>query len=372
MVSRFNSLRKETLPAGGPINVYPDERKLIVGISHCLLDISAHVDDDFIKRHEIIIGTAVLATERQVPMYEEIQKLPNVVYTPGGASLNSIRIAQWILGAGAKERSTSFIGAIGDDSNGEFIENMCIREGLHTCFMKVPDSPSGTCTVCVKGGERALVANLGAANEYGIEHLKKNDALLRSAGIVYSSGFFLNCCGGKVSIFVAERCRQLGAIFCINLAACYIPKAYPVELARLIKLSDFVFGNHHEAKAYGESIGLVDTSVKNVGQYIAQLPREKSRPRTVVLTQGSSCTILARSDGLFMEIPTLRVPRSSIVDLNAAGDSFVGGFLAALSLGENPFVCVKTGLLAASYIIQQSGCSFKGDFWEETSKLVYE
>jgi len=366
------SLCTKSLPAGGSRKVYPADRKLIVGICQPLLDISAHVEDDFIKRYGVDIGAATLASERQMPMFEEMRSFPNVEYTPGGATLNSIRIAQWILGSGATDISTGFIGAIGDDTNGDYIENMCASEGVHTCLMRVPNTPSGTVAVCVKNGERGLVASINAANEYGVEHLKKNDALLRSAGIVYSSGFFLNCAGGNVSIFAAKRTKQVGGIFCTNLAACYIPKAYPIQLLTLIKFSDYVFGNHHEAEAYAESVGLDDTSLKKVAKYIAQLPREKSGYRTVVLTQGSNSTILARSDGLYMEVPIIRVPTKSIVDFNAAGDSFVGGFLAALSVGEGPFVCVKTGLLAASYIIQQSGCTFKGDFWEETSKWVHE
>lgn len=34
-------------------------------------------------------------------------------------------------------------------------------------------APTGTCGVCVVGGERSLIANLSAANCYKVEHLKK-------------------------------------------------------------------------------------------------------------------------------------------------------------------------------------------------------
>jgi len=150
----------------------------------------------------------------------------------------------------------------------------------------------------------------------------------------------------------------------MNLAACYVATAYPKKLARLITLSDYVFGNDKEAAAYGESVGLTDTSAKNVAIYIANLPCEKDI-RTVVITQGKDCTILARSDGSSFSFPIVPVPEERIVDVNAAGDSFVGGFLAALSIGEDHNACVQTGLLAASYVIQRSGCSFEGNFWKD-------
>lgn len=34
-------------------------------------------------------------------------------------------------------------------------------------------APTGTCAVCVVGGERSLIANLSAANCYKADHLKK-------------------------------------------------------------------------------------------------------------------------------------------------------------------------------------------------------
>jgi len=34
-------------------------------------------------------------------------------------------------------------------------------------------APTGTCGVCVVGGERSLIANLSAANCYKVDHLKK-------------------------------------------------------------------------------------------------------------------------------------------------------------------------------------------------------
>jgi len=172
LYSTFSSA-KENFPAGGVREKYTAGSKFILGISHCLLDISAHVDDDFIKKYEVNIGSALLATNHQLLMYEEMLRLPSVQYIPGGASLNSIRIAQWILRAGATEPCTGFMGAIGEDTNGDYIENICSKEGVSTCLMRIPSIPSGTCAVCIKNGERALVASLSAANMYVLEHKGK-------------------------------------------------------------------------------------------------------------------------------------------------------------------------------------------------------
>ncbi len=53
------------------------------------------------------------------------------------------------------------------------------------------------------------------------------------------------------------------------------------------------------------------------------------------------------------------------MDTNGAGDSFVGGFLAAIAQGKDMETAVKAGQYCASEVIQQSGCSFPAEKkWE--------
>ena len=43
---------------------------------------------------------------------------------------------------------------------------MTLCDQVH--FMNDPTTPTGTCGVCIVGGERTLVANLAAANNYKV------------------------------------------------------------------------------------------------------------------------------------------------------------------------------------------------------------
>jgi len=331
MCTPVSSARRECTKE---LSITNSESKFILGLGHILLDISAKVDDNFIERYDVLIGSGILAKEIHTKMFEEMQESPLVEYIPGSAMLNSIRTAQWVLGGRSVKGRTGALGAIGNDQNGWRLEMLCEQEGVTTSFMTIETARTGVCAVCLKGVERGLIARLDAANEYELEHVKANAMLFDTAGIIYTTGYFLGCSEGELSIYAAERAKQTGALFCINLAACYVPKAYPDKLAKLITLSDYVFGNDKEAAAYGDSVGLLDTSATSVALHLANLPSEKCM-RTVVITQGTACTILARSDGTFLKVPIVPVPQERIVDLNAAGDSFVGGFLAALSIGAN-------------------------------------
>ena len=53
----------------------------------------------------------------------------------------------------------------------------------------------------------------------------------------------------------------------------------------------------------------------------------KNRSRLVVFTQGPNSTIVCQ-DGKVKEYPVDKLSADQIVDTNAAGDAFVGGFLA--------------------------------------------
>jgi sugar/nucleoside kinase (ribokinase family) len=53
-----------------------------------------------------------------------------------------------------------------------------------------------------------------------------------------------------------------------------------------------------------------------------------------------------------------KIAKDLIVDTNGAGDSFVGGFFAALSRGESVIDCVKAGVKLSGIVVQHLGCAF--------------
>merc|ERR1712107_687855 len=90
---------------------------------------------------------------------------------------------------------------------------------------------------------------------------------------------------------------------------------------------------------------------------LSLVPAEKSRKRTVVITQGADPTIVA-INGHVKEYPIIALPKESLVDTNGAGDAFVGGFLAALSKGRSVEECCRAGAYSASVVVQNSGCTY--------------
>ncbi|KAG6477064.1 hypothetical protein ZIOFF_066316 [Zingiber officinale] len=408
------------LASGSPRQGMASEGVLL-GMGNPLLDISAVVDEEFLSRYDIKINNAILAEEKHLPMYDELAAKSNVEYIAGGATQNSIRVAQWMLQIPG---ATSYMGCIGKDKFGEEMKKNSNAAGVNVHYYEDETAPTGTCAVCVVGGERSLVANLSAANCYKIEHLKRpeNWALVEKAKYIYIAGFFLTVSPDSIQL-VAEHAAAQNKVFSMNLSAPFIceffrdaqEQALPWkanwdcsislernreerkgeegkiegesedaerngeeekgqrgsirregrgERARRKRYVDYVFGNETEARIFAKVHGWATENVEEIALKISALPKASgTHKRTTVITQGCDPVVVAE-DGKVRSFPVILLPKEKLVDTNGAGDAFVGGFLSQLVQGKSIDDCVRGGCYAANVIIQRPGCTYpeKPDF----------
>ena len=219
-------------------------------------------------------------------------------------------------------------------------------------------TPTGTCAVCVGGGERSLVANLSAANCYKSEHLKKpeNWALVEKAKYFYIAGFFLTVSPESI-LLVAEHAAAKNKIFMMNLSAPFICEFFKDAQEKVLQYMDFVFGNETEARTFSKVHGWETENVEEIAIKISQWPKASgAHKRITVITQGADPVVVAE-DGKVKLFPVILLPKEKLVDTNGAGDAFVGGFLSHM-VREKPIEdCVRAGCYAANVIIQRSGCT---------------
>jgi len=131
-------------------------------------------------------------------------------------------------------------------------------------------------------------------------------------------------------------------------------------MLKLLPLVNILFSNEDEAQALAIHNKIEYKDMKELAGKISnfQLDTDK-KPRTYVLTQGKDPVIVAKGDQV-TEYPIEEIPSDKIVDLNGAGDAFVGGFLSRLLKGEDEKTCVAAGNYAASYMIQRAGTKLEG------------
>jgi adenosine kinase len=312
-----------------------------------------------LNKYGLKMNNAILCEDAHKPIYKELTDNYTVEYIAGGATQNSIRVAQWMLQE--HPNATSYIGCVGKDAPAKTMAECARADGVNVCYLEDEKEPTGTCAVLIQNKERSMVANLAAANAYKKAHFDSDEikAVWSKAKVVYSAGFFLTVSPETVHA-MGQHCAENDKIMCVNLAAPFITQFFKDPLMKTINYCDYVFGNESEAASFGEAQGYSDCSVTAVAHKIARLPKANgAKGRIVVITQGALPTIVVK-DGVAHEFPVPPVPADEIVDTNGAGDAFVGGFLAGLVKGDSLELCIKAGNYAASVIIKVSGTKLAG------------
>lgn len=341
--------RDADLPAGG----VPTGAFLAVG--NPLLEIEAQVPSDLLRHYGVQLDSAVLAEDRHLPLYEQLATEFEPKYIAGGAAQNTVRVAQWML---QTANATSFIGAVGQDDFALRLKACIAEDGVTACYQEDPSAPTGTCAVLLHNGDRSLVANLAAANNFLASHLSTPEAemLTEAARFIYIAGFFLTVSLDSI-LTLARHAVANDKLFMMNLSAPFLIQFFQDQLAAALPYCDFVFGNESEALTFGEVKGW-GSDISQIALKIAALPKASgTRPRIVVLTQGSNNTLVA-CQGKVTSYPVDSLYNEMIIDTNGAGDAFVGGFVAQLIKGESLSDCVRGGHYAARVVLQHSACTF--------------
>jgi len=328
----------------------------ILGMGNPLLDISATVTEEYLAKYELKANDQILAEEKHMPIYPELIKDFPVEYIAGGATQNSIRVAQWMLPTPA----TSYIGCVGKDAYADTLAKQAKDAGVHVEYCIDEATPTGTCAVLVNGVNRSLVANISAANNYKEEHLNTaGKPLMEKASFYYISGFFITVSPPSI-MSVAKHAAENNKVFTMNLAAPFIMMVPPFKDALFAALPyvDILFGNETEYLEFSKAKEFGTEDLKEIALKTSMLPKENgTRGRIAVITQGAEPTIIATA-GAVAEYPILAVEKDDIVDTNGAGDAWVGGFLAALALGKTIEECTKAAGYAAKVVICRSGCTY--------------
>lgn len=256
--------------------------------------------------------------------------------------------------------ATAYMGCVGNDDFAKIMADAASADGVDVRYMVDETTPSGTCAVAVKGGERSLVANLAAANNYKSTHVKapENWALIDAARVVYSAGFFLTVAPDAM-LDVAASCTEGGKTYCLNLSAPFLCQVPPFKKAMMDVMPhvSVLFGNETEARAFAESEGWGTEEVVEIARKIAALPKASgTRARTVVITQGADSTVVYENGRTHL-VPVIQLAKEKLVDTNGAGDAFVGGFLSQLVAGKGIAEACRAGNYAANVVIQRSGCT---------------
>jgi adenosine kinase len=332
----------------------------VFGVGNALVDISAVVDAEFLAKWKLKPADAILnENSAHDKMFDEL-KARDCLYIPGGATHNTIRVANWML----DDKKCGVMAILGKDKEGEMFKAGCQKEKLEVCFYEQEKVGTGRCGVCIVEKDRSMVADLLCNDKFPAEFLFENQSFWDSADICYISGFW-NTVNVEGMEKLAQECVKNEKTFITNISAPFLCQFFLENMKRSWVNTGILFGNESEAEALATALNLGDDfktdgkfDVKKCAKEFTKLIKDGGR---VIITQGGDPVVVATKGK--DEIKTYDVealPKDKIVDFNGAGDAFVGGFIAGLILKKSEADCVKYGVYGAQYIIGRSGTSFEG------------
>jgi len=342
--------------------ILPDEEGQLVDTFRLQRDIAQEVD------------TVAIGLYERVSHEEEEE----VEYSGGGCALNTVRVFQWLTG---RRHSSVFLGGLGNDRSGRLLQDLVEADGVRTGFAVQPDLPTGHCIALVRGAERTLCANLGAANSYQLGDLwaGDNQAMLQHAKVIYVEGYFLSH-SPDATLELALFAQRNKKTFVFNLCGEYVCEdiKYVENVLKILPHIDIIFGNRSEFDVFINTVeAKLETSsliIKNLramitGEGVDNLELKienicespvKSKPRSliVVVTEGCQpvqCYSIGETQLNTVSVPVPPLDKHCIKDTIGAGDSFIAGFISVYLRKGSLKSCIEYAIWTAQRMIQQVG-----------------
>ncbi|KAI0540808.1 Ribokinase-like protein [Xylaria digitata] len=324
-----------------------------------LLDIQAFATEELLKKYDLKANDAILAEEKHLPLFEDLLNNYDAKLIAGGAAQNTARGAQYIL----PPNSVVYLGGVGDDKYAAILRDAVKQVGLRVEYRVDPTTPTGRCGAIITGANRSLCTELGAANLYDIEHLKKPEiwSLAENAEFYYVGGFHFTVCPPAI-MALGEEAAAKNKVFIVNLSAPFIPQFFKDPLDASASYWDYIICNETEAAAYANShdLAAIAEDIPAIAKALANLPKKNTqRKRIAVITQGTNPTLVAvQGEEEVKQYPVHAISADKINDTNGAGDAFAGGFVAGLVQGKDIDTAVDMGRWLAALSIQELGPSY--------------
>ncbi|XCP88648.1 ribokinase [Alloscardovia omnicolens] len=268
---------------------------------------------------------------------------------PGGKSSNQAATAA-LLGA-----QVGMFGALGTDSNADFLASKLESAGVHTQHIARMEGPSGTTVITVSesDGENTIVYSPGANHKLSVDYVVSHAQELTSYSV-------LGLCLESPMDTVIEAARTAHAA---GMTVLLNDSPFMAHLpSELINNVDILLANEHEV---AQIIGLnPDIDWAQADWNAVRIALHDLGFDRAIITLGAlgSCVIdketVERVDGVTVDA----------VDTTGCGDSYMGTVLAGLASGFT----LADSARAAAYVAAYAACGYGAQSSYGTAAQIYE
>jgi len=303
----------------------------ITGIGNAIVDVICKVEDEFLKKNNLVKSNMKLIDESEFKKLLVNLKIEETV--SGGSVANSI------VGLSQLNNKVGFIGKVSDDELGQKYEQGLRKENVQYFYNKKKEIiPTGSCLILITpDSERTMCTFLGTAGKINktdidIEAIKNSEITLLE-GYLWDEGEPKEAFNEAIK-YSNKTAMSLSDKFCVNRH-----KKSFLELVQ--NKLDIIFANEQEI------LELIDAkSFNEVISFGIKLNK------TLVITRSDKGSVAINQN----EVAECESQKNlKIVDLTGAGDLFAAGFLHGYINEKSIKESLEKGTEMASKIIQRIG-----------------
>ncbi|MEX2122868.1 MAG: adenosine kinase [Woeseia sp.] len=313
----------------------------LLGISNAVVDILAHVDEEFLAAIGVPRGSMTLIDEHRAR--EIYDRMGPATEMSGGSVANTIANFASLGGRAA------YIGRVKADQFGEIFVHDMRALGVD---VRLEPSQGGAPTarshiLITPDGQRTMQTYLGACTELSV-----SDVTERTVGtpeVTLLEGYVWDIPEGPD--LIAEAIRIAGrnsSRIALSLSDSFCVERHRQEFLEAVRQSvDVVFADDDEIMALLGTDDFDDV-VRAVPEF----------DKLFVMTRSEKGSVIVDGKQTIVQ-QALRVDK--VIDTTGAGDAYTAGFLYGLTGGRPLSECARLGTYCATSIIQRVGARIEPD-----------
>ncbi len=321
----------------------------LLGISNAIVDVLAHVEEDFLKTIGAVPGSMTLIEKDRA---REIYNLMGPATEMSGWS-----VANTVAGFANLGGNAAYIGKVKADQLGTIFNHDMRSLGVDIRLKAAPGgAPTARSHVLIThDGQRTMQTYLGACLELGLADITPKTVGAPKAILI--EGYVFDIAeGSQLARKAAEIARGNGTAIALSLSDSFCVERHKGAFLEFVRQdANIVIADEDEINA------LLGTS-----NFEATLESLQDFDQLFAMTRSEKGSVIVHGDEKVEQSAT---PVEAVVDTTGAGDAYCAGFLYGW-VNDRPLgQCARYGTHCATKVIQQLGARIEPGLLDDFESL---
>jgi sugar/nucleoside kinase (ribokinase family) len=307
----------------------------LLGISTAIVDVLAHIEDDFLDEIGAVPGSMTLVDmDRAREIYAQMGPATEM---SGGS------VANTVAGFANLGGSSAYIGKVKADQLGGIFNHDMRSLGVDVRLQAAKDgAPTARSHILITAdGQRTMQTYLGACTELSVD-----DITLETMGTpkaVLIEGYVWDLPEGPdLTRKAIDIANQNGTAVALSLSDSFCVERHRDSFEHAVRNGvDIVVADEDEVNALLQTSAFDDT-----------LEALESYDNLFAITRSDKGSVVVRGDERLVQSAT---PVAEVIDTTGAGDAYTAGFLYGWVNDQSLAECAKIGTFCGTQVIQQVG-----------------